>query len=121
MDFKPDRFLDTNKSASSSTLEINASEQATEEYDENFGKGAMGQLNIDFNKEQILPFSIGPRDCIGKRMALLEMKLILVFILKQYQLKVPKGLEEQQENIAETYIVTRTVFEPYLIDFIARK
>jgi len=81
----------------------------------------MGELNIDFNKEQILPFSIGPRDCIGRRMALLEMKLILVLLLKQYRLKVPEGLEEQQDKIEETYIVTRTVFEPYLIDFIARK
>ncbi|KAG2387952.1 hypothetical protein C9374_000802 [Naegleria lovaniensis] len=98
-DFKPDRFMPTKTDAA-----------VTPDY-----------LNIDFNTDEILPFSIGPRDCIGKRMALLEMKLILVMLLLKFQLQVPKGLEEQQDSIPETYIVTRTVLDPYLIDFIPRQ
>ncbi|KAF0981890.1 hypothetical protein FDP41_011751 [Naegleria fowleri] len=99
-EFKPDRFMPTKSD----------SNQVTPDY-----------LNIDFNTDEILPFSIGPRDCIGKRMALLEMKLILVMLLLQFRLEVPKGSEEQQDRIEETYIVTRTVMDPYLIDFIPRQ
>ncbi|EFC39173.1 predicted protein [Naegleria gruberi] len=117
-DFDPYRFMDKK---STSTAAATSDEVGENETGETYGKGPMGELNIDFGSDGILPFSIGPRDCIGKRMALLEMKLILVFLLKNYRLKVPKGLEEAQDAVPETYIVTRTVFEPYLIDFETRQ
>ncbi|KAL9642332.1 hypothetical protein ABK040_007330 [Willaertia magna] len=78
-------------------------------------------FNIDFNEDDILPFSIGPRDCIGKRMALLEIKTTLVHLLKDYNLMVPKGLEKEQDEIKETYIISRVTDKPFLIDFIKRK
>ncbi|EFC47456.1 cytochrome p450 [Naegleria gruberi] len=83
----------------------------------NIEKGTMGNLSIDFQKEDLITFSIGPRDCIGRRMALIEIKLILVYLLKQYRIKVPEHLKEQQSNIKETYIITRTVLEPFIFDY----
>lgn len=34
-----------------------------------------------------IPFSAGPRNCIGQRFALLEEKIILVWLLRQFELK----------------------------------
>ena len=43
-----------------------------------------------------LPFSAGPRSCIGQKFAMLEMKTILSYILRHYKLEAtrdpPKGL-----------------------------
>ncbi|EFC40795.1 cytochrome P450-domain-containing protein [Naegleria gruberi] len=101
-DFKFDRFFNPEK---------------IETEEDKMDKGTMGNLSMDFQKDELITFSIGPRDCLGRRMALLEIKLILVYLLKQYRIKVPEHLKEQQAKIKETYIVTRTVLEPYIFDY----
>ena len=35
---------------------------------------------------QYLPFGAGPRNCIGSRMAILEMKMALVKLIRQFKL-----------------------------------
>ena len=85
--------------------------------EEKLDRGTMGNLQFDFAKEELIPFSLGPRDCIGRRMAMLEMKLILTFILKQYRLVVPPHLKEAQSKIKETYIITRTGMESFILNF----
>ena len=85
--------------------------------EEKLDRGTMGNLQFDFAKDELIPFSLGPRDCIGKRMAMLEMKLILTFILKQYRLVVPPHLKESQSKIKETYIITRTGMESFILNF----
>ncbi|XP_053208515.1 cytochrome P450 4c3-like, partial [Panonychus citri] len=35
-----------------------------------------------------LPFGIGPRTCIGYRLALIEMKIVITLIVKQFRLQV---------------------------------
>ena len=40
-----------------------------------------------------LPFSDGPRNCIGARFALMEMKIVLVELLKKY--RVTRGPETE--------------------------
>ncbi|KAL9646925.1 hypothetical protein ABK040_013784 [Willaertia magna] len=113
-EFKPDRFLVNNNS----NTDKNDNNEVDSKYE---SSNPMGNLSIDFLKEEIAPFSIGPRDCVGKRMALLEIKTILIFFLKQFKLVVPADIEKEQNEIKETYIITRTTDKPYLIDFIKRK
>ncbi|EFC40912.1 predicted protein [Naegleria gruberi] len=84
---------------------------------ESSDKGTMGNLTLEFAKDDLASFSLGPRDCLGRRMALIEVKQILVYLLKKYRITVPEHLKEQQAKIKETYIMTRCTFEPFILNF----
>src|SRR6185312_13626284 len=39
------------------------------------------------NAEAYLPFALGPRNCIGSKFALLEMKVLVAYIVKRFRIK----------------------------------
>lgn len=45
------------------------------------------------NKNQFIPFGLGPRFCIGNNFALMEMKIILKEILSRYEISIEKNFE----------------------------
>jgi cytochrome P450 len=38
-----------------------------------------------------LPFLVGPRNCLGQYLALLESKMVISLLLQRYQLTLPEG------------------------------
>ncbi|KAJ9053293.1 hypothetical protein DSO57_1025765 [Entomophthora muscae] len=50
--------------------------------------------NFKPREGSFIPFLIGPRACIGKYLGLLELRLVLVNVMKKFRLTLPKDMEE---------------------------
>lgn len=64
------------------------------------------------NLDAFLPFGSGPRLCPGKNLAMLEMKLVLSMIAKNFDMEMARADEEVHENLAFTMMPGK--FEIYL-------
>ena len=64
-----------------------------------------------------VPFSAGPRNCVGQRFALLEMKAVLVAVLRRFR------LETEQEFDEDTLFVSLTLQRkpPIRVRFVPRE
>ncbi|CAH1101929.1 unnamed protein product [Psylliodes chrysocephalus] len=49
-----------------------------------------------------LPFSLGPRNCIGYKFSIIELKILLFYFLKKYVISLPPGKEEVQISYRAT-------------------
>ncbi|XP_067946929.1 uncharacterized protein [Watersipora subatra] len=56
-------------------------------------------LDGEFKGKFWLPFSIGPHACIGNKFALLEMKVLVLYLLQQFELSPVPGLVIRKRRI----------------------
>lgn len=59
-------------------------------------------------KRALQPFSIGPRNCIGKNLAYAEMRLILARLIWNFDLRATENLQEWYDD-SEVYILWQKV------------
>jgi cytochrome P450 len=55
------------------------------------------------------PFSYGPANCVGKNLALLEMRVVICFIVQKFLFEPKEGfrLESWEEGIEDLFVVKR--------------
>lgn len=71
-------------------LSLSLSSHSSEKYwhdPEKFDPLRLRQANLD----RLLPFSAGPRSCIGKNFAIIEAKAILALMIKHFSFELIPG------------------------------
>jgi len=61
-----------------------------------------------YDKNASVPFQIGPYSCVGKNVALMEMRAVVVQVLRHYSLSLPVGFDEKKwfDGCLDTFTTT---------------
>ncbi len=61
------------------------------------------------NREAYIPFSFGPANCVGKNLALMELRAVTCAFLHKFDMTVAKGFnfDTWEENILDYGVTTR--------------
>ncbi|KAF3289475.1 hypothetical protein TWF970_003251 [Orbilia oligospora] len=61
--------------------------------------GSITKADVDKARKAFCPFSIGPRGCIGKGLALMEMKITLARLVWEFEVSIPE--EQRLRKVGE--------------------
>ncbi|KAI0331729.1 high nitrogen upregulated cytochrome P450 monooxygenase 2 [Cubamyces sp. BRFM 1775] len=61
------------------------------------------------NENAFLPFSYGPMNCVGKNLALLEIRAVVISVLQKFRLELRAGwnTERYEEGFKDQFVTTR--------------
>ena len=63
----------------------------------------------DLSRKRYFPFSYGPRDCAGQKLAMLEMRMAIIRLIKRFRFRLKKPLSELTQR-------TRSGFSTEAVD-----
>lgn len=75
------------------------------------------RTNIVHNMSAFIPFSYGPADCIGKRLAMQEMRLVSCAILQRLELKFEDGFDTRswEAGMLDYFVIKKAKLPVVLI------
>ncbi|KAI0641322.1 high nitrogen upregulated cytochrome P450 monooxygenase 2 [Trametes meyenii] len=75
-----------------------------------FGEaGPADKATFIHNEAAFLPFSYGPMNCVGKNLAMLEMRVIVCAVMQKFKLRLRDGWDVQtyQQGFKDFFVTTR--------------
>jgi len=63
------------------------------------------KLEFIHDTTAFIPFSMGPANCAGKNLALLELRGLLCFVMQKFEFKASEGFEKWEEGVADFFVV----------------
>ncbi|KAI0355856.1 high nitrogen upregulated cytochrome P450 monooxygenase 2 [Trametes cingulata] len=99
-DFWPERWLVAAGRASPSDLDIKQSAYT----------GSMGDASsFAHNEAAFIPFSYGPANCVGKQLAMQEMRTVVSSVMQKFELRLREGWDprEYDEGFKDFFVTTR--------------
>jgi cytochrome P450 len=66
-------------------------------------------VTVNMNLEAFIPFSLGPRNCIGKSVALNEMRVVVSYFVQKFNMKIAPGynLDEWEQNLEDWFVLKK--------------
>ena len=63
----------------------------------------------DMSQMYCMPFSVGPRDCSGQRLAMLEMRVVIVELIKRYRFSMTTSYKELMQKAKLGVVIESSV------------
>ncbi len=61
------------------------------------------------NQAAFIPFSYGPANCVGKNLAMVEMRMIVALLMQRLDLRLADGFsaEEWESSLLDMFVITK--------------
>lgn len=68
--------------------------------------GHLPSEKIAHNPDAFMPFSVGPNNCVGKNLALLEMRMLICHVMQKLEVRFAEGWDHRQwlEELDDAFV-----------------
>ena len=107
--FWPERWLLASGKIPSATLPRHAPGCVSEKTHDPLGLGSFDASTLNHNETAFMPFSYGPMNCVGKNLALAEIRMVACTLLRQFEFRLQDGWDpaEYRRGMKDYGIATR--------------
>ncbi|CDO69439.1 hypothetical protein BN946_scf184791.g34 [Trametes cinnabarina] len=69
----------------------------------------LDSVDFEHNEAAFLPFAYGPANCVGKQLAMLEMRMVVCALLQKFELRLREGwdVHEYDKGFLDYFVTTR--------------
>jgi cytochrome P450 len=79
-------------------------------------EGGKNTTEFILNEDAFIPFSAGPANCAGKNLAMLELRIVVVYVMQTFELRLADGYnKERWEAELNDYFVLQKGSLPVII------
>ncbi|KAJ7266575.1 cytochrome P450 [Mycena rebaudengoi] len=75
-------------------------------------------LTFVLNQDAFIPFSIGPANCVGRNLALLELRMVVAYIVQAFDMRFVDGYDQRRwlHELEDTFVMKKGSLPVMLVD-----